>query len=86
MIKASITLKCSSFIVSKISLAKVMSSKALFDANNSLSVVFPKAETMMATFCSLDAFSIIAKTFLMFSELATDEPPNFNTFILNDRY
>ena len=65
-------------------LAIVISTKALLAAANKLSVVLPKAETTTATFCSLDALATMANTFFIFSEFATDEPPNFNTFIDNE--
>ena len=33
-------------------------------------------------FCSAEEFATIFNTLSIFFELATDEPPNFNTFIL----
>ncbi len=45
-------------------------------------VVLPRAETTTTTFCSAEEFATIFNTLSIFFELATDEPPNFNTFIL----
>ena len=48
-------------------------------------VVLPKAETTTANFWSFACLATIANTFFMFSEFATDEPPNFSTFILDEK-
>ena len=68
-------------MVSKISLAAAISSRALSAAANNLSVVLPNAETTTVIFWFLDAFATMANTFCIFLGFATDEPPNFNTYI-----
>jgi len=56
--------------------------QAKFPASNNKSVIPPNAET--TTIISVvNALSLtISIALLMFSEVATDDPPNFNTFMI----